>query len=94
MINKEEVKKLAFLARLELSKEEIENAPQEMKSILSYVEKINNVNTSNINPFFHFTETWNTTREDEIISCTKESHDIIKKMGKYEKDYLKIDLVL
>ena len=43
MISKEEIKKLADLARIEIGEEEIENLRGEMDSILEYVGQVKSI---------------------------------------------------
>ncbi len=94
MINEKELEKLAFLARIKLEKKEIAKTAQDLDSILVFVNKMGGVNTDKTEPFFHYPESVNTIRDDEIRSTEKETKEIMKKTGKYEKNYLKIDLVL
>jgi len=46
MITADEIKKLAHLARIEVTEEEVAQYAQDLESILGYVDQINNVDVS------------------------------------------------
>ena len=54
-ISKADVEKIAQLARLELTHEETESFTQQLASILEYVGKLNELNTTGIEPMSHCT---------------------------------------
>ena len=66
MKNKEEVKHVAKLARLELTDEEVNKYSQQLGSILEYVEQMNEVNTTGIEPMPHAIPVYNVMREDIV----------------------------
>ncbi len=49
-VSKEEVGKIANLARLHLDEAEAERMTRDMNAILDYVEKLNQVDTENVSP--------------------------------------------
>jgi aspartyl-tRNA(Asn)/glutamyl-tRNA(Gln) amidotransferase subunit C len=65
MISKEEVKKIAKLARLAISDKEILKDQKEMSLILEYIKKMEEVDVSGVNPTSHPFSLENVTREDE-----------------------------
>ncbi|HKV39942.1 MAG TPA: Asp-tRNA(Asn)/Glu-tRNA(Gln) amidotransferase subunit GatC [Blastocatellia bacterium] len=48
-----DVKKISDLARLDLTPGELDSFTQQLGSILSYVDKLNELDTSNIEPMSH-----------------------------------------
>ena len=64
-ISQEEVRYIAHLARLELNKEEEERFTEQLKEILTYVDKLREVNTKNIPPTSHLFPLKNVFREDK-----------------------------
>lgn len=72
MISKEEVLKIAKLSKLVLSKEEIEKYSSQLRDILHYVELLNQIDTSNVEPTTRIIPISNVFREDEV----KEGLDI------------------
>jgi len=63
-ISREEVLHVAKLARLELSSEEIERLTDQLSNILSYVEKLNQADTKQVEPTSHVMSISNVFRED------------------------------
>ena len=65
-------KKLAELAKLEFNNEELIEIQRDLEQMIGFVEKLNEIDTSHVEPLTHITEGENTFREDEV----KESIDI------------------
>ena len=63
-ITLKEVDYIAELARLELNKIEREQYTTDLNQILSYVDKLNELNTKGIDPTTHVVELTNVLRED------------------------------
>jgi aspartyl/glutamyl-tRNA(Asn/Gln) amidotransferase subunit C (EC 6.3.5.-) len=76
-IGKEEVKHIAKLARLGLSEREIEKYQKELSKILDYIEKLKEIDVSNVEPTFHPLKIKNVVREDAQL---KKDIDEIKKL--------------
>ena len=68
-IDQEQVKKVAKLSRLDLTDSEIEEFTGQLGAILQYVEKMNELDTENVEPLAHCLPVSNVFRED----CVKES---------------------
>lgn len=66
MIGKEDVKHVAKLARLELTEEEIEKYSKQLDEIIKYVEQMNEVDTTGVEPMPHPIPVYNVMREDEV----------------------------
>ena len=66
MITKDDVKHVAKLARLELTEEEIDKYSKQLGSILQYVEQMNEVDTTGIEPMPHAIPVYNVMREDVV----------------------------
>ncbi len=65
-VTKNDVKKIAELAQLKFSEEELENFTPQMNEILNYMEKLNELDTENVKPLSHPVEQTNVFREDEL----------------------------
>ena len=57
---------MARLARLELSEDEKEIMTRQLDSILGYIEKLNELDTSQVEPTSHVIPMLNVMREDEV----------------------------
>ena len=65
-VTKKDVEKIAELARLKFTDEDLENFTPQMNEILSYMDKLNELDTENVNPLSHPVEQTNVFREDEL----------------------------
>lgn len=65
-VNKKDVEYIANLARLSFNDEELENFTHELNEILSYVDKLNELDTGNVEPLSHPVENKNVFRTDEV----------------------------
>ncbi len=66
MIGTKDVEHVAKLARLELTQEETEKYSKQLGEILKYVEQMNEVDTTGIEPMPHAIPVYNVMREDEV----------------------------
>ncbi|MCX7981596.1 MAG: Asp-tRNA(Asn)/Glu-tRNA(Gln) amidotransferase subunit GatC [Syntrophales bacterium] len=66
-ITKNEVLYVAHLARLELTDEEVDRFTLQLNDILLYMEKLNSVDTSEIEPMSHAITLNNAFREDVVL---------------------------
>jgi len=64
-ITKEDIQRTADQARLVLSDEEAENYAVQLSEILSFTEKINEINTDGVEPTTNGNQNKNVLREDE-----------------------------
>ncbi len=65
-ISRQEVEHVAHLARLNLSEEELEKMTVQLDTILSYVDKLEELNTEDIEPMTHAFSITNAFREDNV----------------------------
>ena len=65
-ITTEEISHVANLARLHLSPEEVEAMARQLDDILSYVAKLNELDTGGVPPTTHAISIVNAFREDEV----------------------------
>lgn len=63
-VTKETIEHVANLARLNLTEQETEKLTVEMAEIISYVDKLNELDTSDISPTAHVIPINNVFRED------------------------------
>lgn len=67
-ITREEIREVAMLARLELSPTEEEALTEQLDRILQYVEKLNQLDTENVEPLAHVVDMVNAFREDRVVN--------------------------
>ena len=72
-ISKQEVEHVAKLARLELSEPEKEKLTDQLSNILTYVEKLNELDTKGVAPTSHVLDINNVMRDDvAALSLTQD----------------------
>lgn len=68
VISDETLEYVGILAKLELSGEEKEAAKKDMESMLDYIDKLNELDTSSVEPMSHAFHTANVFREDVVTN--------------------------
>jgi len=63
-IDQAQVRKVAKLSRLELTEAEVEEFTGQLSAILDYVEKMNDLDTTNVEPLAHCLPISNVFRQD------------------------------
>lgn len=66
-IDKVTVDKIAHLARLELTEAEKERSIEELSEILSFMAKLNELDTDGIKPLIYMNDAVNVLRKDKVI---------------------------
>jgi len=95
MISKEEVKHIAKLARLSLSEKEIKKMQKELSFILDYIEKLKEIDVSDVKPTSHSIEMENVWRKDELNLELKTKNKKLLDLSPETKDgYLKVKSIL
>lgn len=65
-ITKQEVEHVSLLARLYLSDQDKELMTSHLDAILTYMDKLNELDTKTVEPTSHVIETGNVVREDQV----------------------------
>ncbi|MBF0491801.1 MAG: Asp-tRNA(Asn)/Glu-tRNA(Gln) amidotransferase subunit GatC [Deltaproteobacteria bacterium] len=66
MINHEDVRKIAGLAKLEISANALDKFTEQMNQILGFIENLNKLDTKNIEPTSHALGLASAFRKDEV----------------------------
>ena len=92
MISREDIKKLADLARIHLTEAEEEKLASDLQSILGYVEKLKEVDISGVPEMTHAVESKNIFREDRVLE-KEEVILLVEQFPEEERRYLKVKQV-
>ena len=65
-INDEMIDKLAVLSRLRFTEEEKTELKTDLRKMLQFVDKLNELDTSGTEPLLHITDNVNVLRDDEV----------------------------
>ncbi len=92
-IDKTQVRKVAKLSRLELTEPEVEEFTGQLSAILDYVEKMNELDTTDIEPLAHCLPISNVLRED----CARESlgtEKVLANAPQRDEEFFKVPKIL
>lgn len=68
IITDETIEYVGILAKLELNEEEKENAKKDMGEMLDYIDQLNELDTTGVEPMSHVFTVTNVFREDEVTN--------------------------
>jgi aspartyl-tRNA(Asn)/glutamyl-tRNA(Gln) amidotransferase subunit C len=92
-IDKDLVDKIAHLARLEFNDQQKVKIEEDLNNILSFMESLNELDTSNVEPLIYMTEEKNVFRKDE--QKQEITHDeALKNAPKKDSDYFRVPKVI
>ena len=77
IISDETIEYVGILSKLELSEEEKEQAKKDMGKMLDYIDKLNELDTTGIEPMSHVFPVQNVFRED-VVTNGDESEKTLK----------------
>lgn len=89
-LTREDVVKLASLARINLSDDEVTEFADELSAILQYVEQLSNVDVSGLQPTNQVTGLTNVMRDDEVKDYGYQPLDLLKNVPKTQDNMLKV----
>ena len=84
IISDETIEYVGILAKLELSEEEKEKAKKDMGSMLDYIDKLNELDTTGVEPMSHVCPVQNVFRADVVVNG--DDRENILKNAPEEKD--------
>ncbi|AFY42310.1 Asp-tRNA(Asn)/Glu-tRNA(Gln) amidotransferase subunit GatC [Nostoc sp. PCC 7107] len=93
MIDREQVHKVALLARLDLTPAEEEQFTTQLGSILNYVEQLGELDVSDVLPTTRAIDVSNVTREDELIPYP-DRDAILESAPEQEGEFFKVPKIL
>ena len=77
MVSKKEVEHLAWLARMELTNDELEVYTKQVEQIISYLDTLDKLSLENIVPLKPGID-YTKFREDEIVNCEDDTLSVVK----------------
>ena len=96
-LTKQEVEKIAELARLGISEKEKEKFAEDLSSVIGYVQKLSEVNVEKVEPMTGGTNLESVTRKDDDtkdIADDKMKADILNAAPDKENGYFKVPSIL
>lgn len=85
--------KVADLARIEIAEEEVAILQSDMNKILTFMEKLNELDTTNVEPLVYMNPEVNVWREDEVIQEITVSEGL-KNSAVHDEQYFMVPKIL
>lgn len=92
-VNEELVDKLAQLSRLEFDAQSKKQIMIDLQRMIALVDKLNEIDTSNVEPLKYITEEPNVLRKDEI-NKTITQEEALSNAPLHDSDYFKVPKVI
>jgi aspartyl-tRNA(Asn)/glutamyl-tRNA(Gln) amidotransferase subunit C len=89
-LSREDILKLAALARLGLTDAEVDEFSVELTAILQYVEQLSTVDIEGLEPTSQVTGLTNVTRDDVVKSYGYKPEVLLKNVPVTENNYIKV----
>ncbi|HSW80088.1 MAG TPA: Asp-tRNA(Asn)/Glu-tRNA(Gln) amidotransferase subunit GatC [Candidatus Saccharimonadales bacterium] len=89
-LSRDDVLKLARLARLDLSEDEIDQYSKELTEILHFVEQLQNADVTGLKPTNQVTGLTNVMRNDEVVDYGYAPKELLKNVPEIKNDHLKV----
>ena len=92
-ITREEVQRVALLARLQFSPQEEEILTGQLDKILQYMEKLNQLDTTNVEPLAHAVDIVNAFREDRVANQPS-ADSLLANAPARKRDFFKVPKII
>ena len=92
-VNDELIDKLANLARLKFNSEEKEDIKSDLQQMIGFIDKLNELDTTGVEPLLHMSENINVLREDEV-SGTISREEAFRSAPLHDEQFFKVPKVI
>ena len=92
-LTRQDVEKVALLARLKFDEVELEKITKHMVQIVQYVDKLSELNTEDVEPMAHALDIQNALSEDESRPSLSRK-EVLKNAPKHDEEYFLVPAVL
>jgi len=92
-VNDALIEKLAHLSRLEFNSKEKNEIKNDLQKMIAFVEKLNELDISGVEPLLHMTDEVNVLREDEVKGSI-ERDEALKNAPEHDGRFFKVPKVI
>jgi aspartyl-tRNA(Asn)/glutamyl-tRNA(Gln) amidotransferase subunit C len=92
-VNDAMIEKLAHLARLKFNDAEKEEIKHDLQRMISFVEKLNELDLEGVEPLVHMTDEINVLREDEVKGSISRE-EALKNAPLHDDQFFKVPKVI
>ena|SRR5687767_6670536 len=93
-LTRDDVLKLARLARLDLTDEEVEAFRKELSAILEYVAQLDTADVEGLEPTTQVTGLKNVMREDEVVDYGVSHDDLLRLAPKVMDGHIRVNRMI
>ena len=87
-ISRQDIEKVALLARLQLTEAELATMTEQLAQIVGYVDQLAEVNTDGVEPMAHAVEVTNVFRDDAVAESLPREEALANAPHRDERGYL------
>ncbi|MEO6904869.1 MAG: Asp-tRNA(Asn)/Glu-tRNA(Gln) amidotransferase subunit GatC [Ginsengibacter sp.] len=92
-VNDALIEKLAHLSRLEFNVEEKEEIKSDLEKMIGFIDKLNELDTTGVEPLLHMSENVNVFRKD-IVNGQISRKDVFKNAPLHDNEFFKVPKVI
>lgn len=92
-VTRKDVEYIASLSKLKFEENELDNFTHQLNDILAYVEKLNELDTENVEPLSHPVENKNIFREDELKTSIS-TEEALKNSPSKTEEFFRVPKVI
>lgn len=93
-IDRETVKRVALLARLSLTEDEVSAYGSQLASILDYISKLNEIDTTDVPPTSHTLSTLKNVYRKDILKPSLKTEEALKNAPSTDGDFFKVPRII
>ena len=92
-VNSKLIQDIAKLSKLKFDDSAEEKMKADLEKMIAFVDKLNEIDTEDIDPLIYMSEEVNVLREDKVTEKTSQE-DALKNAPEKDSDYFKVPTVL
>ncbi len=93
VVNDALIEKLANLSRLEFDDEEKQEIKNDLEKMIGFIDKLNELDTTGVEPLLHMSENENIFRKDEVTGEIN-NKEVFKNAPMHDKNFFKVPKVI
>ena len=94
IIDEKTVKHVALLSRLSLDEKELQTYSKQLASILSYISKLNEIDTKGVHPTSHALPTLKNVFRRDSLKPSLQTDDVLKNAPSKDGDFFKVPQII
>lgn len=92
-VNDALIDKLAHLSRLEFAEDEKQDIKNDLEKMIGFIDKLNELDTTGVEPLLHVSENVNIFRKDEVKGEINRE-DVFKNAPLHDEQFFKVPKVI